>query len=31
MLPGENERDRVLSDDEEFRYLAAAAMVGANI
>jgi integrase len=31
MLPGENERDRVLSDDEESRYLAAAAKVGANI
>jgi integrase len=31
MLPGENERDRVLSDDEENRYLAAAGKVGANI
>jgi integrase len=31
MLPGENERDRVLTDDEESRYLAAAAKVGANI
>ena len=31
MLPGENERDRVLTDDEEARYLAAAAQVGANI
>lgn len=31
MLPGENERDRVLTDDEENRYLAAAAKVGANI
>jgi integrase len=31
MLPGENERDRVLTDDEEARYLAAAAQVGASI
>jgi integrase len=31
MLPGENELDRVLIDDEEIRYLAAAAEVGANI
>jgi hypothetical protein len=28
MLPGENERDRVLTDDEENRYLTAAAKVG---
>jgi len=31
MLPGENERDRVLTDDEEARYLVAAARVGASI
>jgi len=31
MLAGENERDRVLTDDEEFRYLAAAAKIGADI
>ena len=31
MLPGENERDRVLMDDEEARYLAAATQVGADI
>jgi hypothetical protein len=31
MLPGENERDRVLTDDEEGRYLLAAAQVGAGI
>lgn len=31
MLPGENERDQVLTDDEETGYLAAAAQVGANI
>ncbi len=31
MLPGENERDRVLADDEESRYLAAAEKVGADI
>jgi integrase len=31
MLPGENERDRVLTDDEEALYLAAAARVGACI
>jgi len=31
MLPGENERDRVLTEAEETRYLAAAAKVGANI
>jgi integrase len=31
MIPGENERDRVLTDDEESRYLTAATRVGANI
>ena len=31
MIPGENERDRVLTDDEESRYLSAATKVGANI
>ena len=31
MLPGENERDRVLTDDEESRYLSAAAKMGANV
>jgi integrase len=31
MIPGENERDRVLTDDEESRYLTAATKVGANI
>src|SRR5262249_16782413 len=31
MIPGENERDRVLTEDEENRYLTAAAKVGANI
>ncbi len=31
MLPGENERDRVLSEDEERRYLAAAKRIGADI
>ncbi len=31
MLPGENERDRVLTEDEESRYLSAAAQIGANI
>jgi len=31
MLPGENERDRVLTDEEEARYLTAAAQVGASI
>ena len=31
MLPGENERDRVLSSEEERRYLAAAKKVGAAI
>ncbi len=28
MLPGENERDRVLTEDEESRYLTAAAKGG---
>jgi integrase len=31
MLPGENERDRVLTEDEESRYLTAAAKLGINI
>ena len=31
MIPGENERDCVLTDDEESRYLTAATKVGANI
>ena len=31
MLPGENERDRVLTVDEERRYLAAATKLGADI
>ncbi len=31
MLPGENERDRVLTEDEERRYLAAAKRIGADI
>jgi hypothetical protein len=31
MLPGENERDRVLADDEENCYLTAATKVGADI
>jgi integrase len=31
MLPGENERDRALTEDEENRYLAAAAKVGSDI
>src|SRR5579863_6229806 len=31
MLPGENERDRVLTEDEENRYLAAAKKIGADI
>jgi hypothetical protein len=30
VAPGENERDRVLTDDEENRYLTAAAKVGAK-
>jgi integrase len=31
MLPGENERDRVLTEDEERRYLAATKKIGAEI
>ena len=31
MLPGENERDRVLTEDEERRYLAAAKRIGVDI